>query len=150
MNAPDAIRYPVGFSPSARQSCLYSLLPSATPDSIGPSLSYVEARKQIYVPFYVASLQQEPQYKELLRRFNGGESMLICEVDGPHQESLDYYRDKYGVPSDWIQGHAIRCTEDNWNILVEDTKHPFGHGYALAGALAGFYSPTTKQAVSCG
>ena len=56
-------------------------------------------------------------------------------MDGPRSESLDYYMETYGVSEDWINRDTILVTLDNLNIMISDTKHPFGHGYCLAMAL---------------
>lgn len=126
----DAIRYPVGFY--ARHTCLCSLYQ-------GPNgwerLGYVEARKKIYVPNYIEAVKREKQFLELLTRLKKGENLLICEVDGPKQESLSYYQTHYHAPSDFIEEGTMLATPENLNIMLEDTKHAFGHGYCLAMAL---------------
>ena len=60
---------------------------------------------------------------------------MIIEVDGPHQESLNYYKHTYGVSEDFIDKNTISVNENNMKIMLNDTKHPFGHGYCLAMAL---------------
>ena len=68
----------------------------------------------------------------LKNRLINGENLLIIEVDGPHQESLDYYKEKYEVGDDFIQKNTMLANDENINIMLNDTKHPFGHGYCLA------------------
>lgn len=132
MNAKEAIRYPVGFN--ARHQCLFSF---AEKDGkiVKEPLKYVEARKKIYAPTYIRLVKEKPQFKELQARLQKGENLLIVEVDGPHEESLDYYKSKYGVENDFIVGSTILCTEKNLSIMLNDEKHPYGHGYCLASAL---------------
>ena len=132
MNAPDPIRYPVGYN--WRHKCLFSL--RSVDGVIDPNpLDYIEARKQIYLPLYVHLVKDHPQFKFLLEKVRRGENILIIEVDGPHQESLSYYQEKYNVNSDFIDQGTMLCNRNNLNIMLNDSKHPFGHGYCLALAL---------------
>lgn len=64
-----------------------------------------------------------------------GKNLLIVEVDGPHGESLDYYKKKYKVDDNFIEDDTILATKENLKIMLNDTKHAFGHGYCLAVAL---------------
>lgn len=74
-------------------------------------------------------------FHKLLFKVKSGTSITIVEVDGPHQESLPYYQDKYNVSEDFIVNHVMESTPQNLNIMLHDEKHPFGHGYCLATAL---------------
>lgn len=130
MNCENAIRYPVGYH--HRRKCVGSILKSG--DSF-TKLDYVDARKKIYVPLYQQLAREQPIYKSLLERLRKGENLLIIEVDGPHQESLKYYQETYSVPSDFIENNTMLVNEDNLNIMLNDTVHPYGHGYCLAEAL---------------
>jgi len=130
MNAPEAIRYPVGYH--HRHKCLCAL----ADDDLSTPLDYVESRKKIYLPVYKKMVTKTKQFKELYNRLHlNHENLLIIEVDGPHQESLPYYKEKYGVLDDFIEEHTILATEENLNVMLNDDKHPFGHGYCLALAL---------------
>lgn len=100
-------------------------------------LNYIEARKEIYVPEYCAAVVEAKQFKELKERLSKGENLLIVEVDGPHQEDLKYYMEKYRVDSHFIENNTMLATKDNLKIMLNDTKHPYGHGYCLAMALLG-------------
>ncbi len=95
-------------------------------------LDYVQARKQIYAKEYCNSVRNYAQFKELQDRLGRGENLLIIEVDGPHQESLPYYKEKYGVSDEFIVNDTVLVDEESMQILLNDTKHPFGHGYCLA------------------
>lgn len=129
MNAKYAIRYPVGWH--HRHKCLYAL---AETDLMTP-LNYIESRKAIYVYEYCRLVKRQPKFVELQQRLKAGENLLIIEVDGPHQESLEYYKTKYGVDDTFIQNDTMLTTEQNIQIMLNDGKHPFGHGYCLAMAL---------------
>ncbi len=134
---PVAVRYPVGYH--SRHKCLFAVSPTLSPDTaIVPAdqrLDYIAARKLIYVPEYTRLVRRQPLFHELVERVKGGENLLIIEVDGPHEESLKYYRDAYGVSETFIQQDSVEATRPNLQILLEDAKHPFGHGYCLALAL---------------
>jgi hypothetical protein len=129
MNAQDAIRYPVGRAHVSKCVCSYK------DNNFDKPLNYVEARKEIYFGDYVALVKQQPLYKKLEDMLNSGKNLLIIEVDGPIQNSLEYYKEKYKIPKNWIERNSIDITEKNMKILINDTKHAFGHGYCLAMAL---------------
>jgi hypothetical protein len=134
MKSKHAIRYPVGFN--HRHECQYALAEAedGTIDE-DDKLDYVESRKRIYVKEYCSLVKEKDKFKELQERLKGGENLLIIEVDGPHQESLDYYKEKYGVEDDFIENSTVLINEDSINIMLNNEKHPFGHGYCLAMAL---------------
>lgn len=120
-----AVRYPVGYGNMSK--CLFALV-----EEDGKKLDYIQARKKIYFPLYSKLVKKQQQFKELKERLNKGENLLILEVDGPRQESLDYYKEKYGVDDDFIDKGTILVTKKNMKIMLNDPKHPFGHGYCLA------------------
>ncbi len=124
------VRYPVGWKD--RHKCLYALKKKG-----GKPLSYIEARKEIYLPLYAEMIQKQKQFLELKKRLKNGENLLLIEVDGPHQESLEYYKFTYDVNDNFIKNDTILATTLNIQIMLNDDKHPFGHGYCLAMALVG-------------
>ena len=137
------IRYPNGKFGAKDCVCAFAetspILPDDSPSvvlsKLGPPLNYIESRKQIYLKEYIRLVRKEPKYHELLARFKAGENLLIVDVDGPHQESLNYYKETYGAQDDFIENHTMLATEKHLNIMLNDPKHPFGHGYCLALAL---------------
>jgi hypothetical protein len=126
LNAVDAIRYPVGTK--HRHECLYSLLN-------GKKLNYVEARKEIYFKEYATLVKQHPKFIKLQKMLADGKSLLITEIDGPHQENLNYYKEKYNVGDDFIENDTMLSTKENLDIMLNDTINAFGHGYCLAACL---------------
>lgn len=48
---------------------------------------------------------------------------------------MEYYKQTYDVPDDWIEADTIEANLDNLEIMIKDTKNAFGHGYCLAMAL---------------
>jgi hypothetical protein len=128
MENPDPVRYPTGYK--HRSKCL-----GAIEHMGGPLLDYIAGRKRIYVPTYTSLVKEKTQFKRLKKRLQEGEKLLIIDVDGPKAQSLDYYVERYGVAHDWIDRDSIAVTPENLQILLNDPKHPFGHGFCLAAAL---------------
>ena len=128
-NSKYAIRYPVGFK--NRHKCLYAIKDK----NDLTKLDYIESRKQIYVKLYCELVRKQPKFVELKNRLEAGENLLIIEVDAPHSESLNYYKEEYGVEDDFIENDTMIATDENLMIMLNDPKHPFGHGYCLAMAL---------------
>jgi len=132
------LRYPFGYGSAGR--CIFSLHQNSrsVQERIlydEDKLDYITARKQIYVTGYINCVRKEPKFEELKTLLQKGKNLLISEVDGPHQESLSYYKKQYGVEDDFIESDTMLATEDNINIMLNDSKHPVGHGYCLAMAL---------------
>jgi hypothetical protein len=130
------IRYPVGFTD--RGSCIGSIKSSEYNKCVHDEtyvpklLTYVEARKEIYLKTYLKLIKKAPDFKKLLK---AGKNLLIIEVDGPHEEALEYYKTKYNVGDDFITENTILASQENMDIMLNDEKFPFGHGYCLAIAL---------------
>lgn len=135
----DAVRYPVGFA--HRGKCIGA----CRDDHPDERLDYISSRKLIYLPLYIQEVQQQRQFKELKERLAGGENLLIMEVDGPHQESTEYYESKYDVGPGFIEDGTMLCSPENLEIMLNDAKHPFGHGYCLAMALLGYDASFGKE-----
>tara|TARA_R110001632_G_scaffold90880_3_gene195037 strand:- start:16168 stop:16926 length:759 start_codon:yes stop_codon:yes gene_type:complete len=130
MEAEKPIRYPVGMK--YRHKCLFALAETEDGKINSRPLNYIESRKVIYVPLYQRLIRNHPMFLKLKKRLNNGENLLIVEIDGPHPESLPYYKQKYEVNDDFIEKGTMLCTQENLNIMLGDEKHPYGHGYALA------------------
>eukprot|EP01083_Nonionella_stella_P011084 31536_1 len=131
MKHQKAVRFPVGRA--NRFECLYSVVDRGNPQPI----NYIEARKKIYIPQYTAALIQCDKFKQLKRMYEDGQYLLISEFDGPLYQDYDYYQDKYGKMDIVLEGNVMIPTKENLKILLNDTKHPFGHGYCIAMALQG-------------
>lgn len=129
MNSKYAVRYPIGFN--NRHKCLFAL----KNEEDGELLDYIEARKEIYLPLYIELVKDKPQFRKLQKYLEDGINLLIIEVDGPHEESLDYYKNKYKVANNFIENNTILVNEENMKIMLNDDKHPFGHGYCLGIAI---------------
>lgn len=137
MTNPEPVRYPVGRGNMS--SCLYSL--AQTDDGgIDPTpLDYVSARKQIYLKHYARAVKKHPVFQDLKRRLAAGENLLIIEVDCCQERSLSYYKEKYGVGDDFIENGTMIVNPRNLEIMLNDTKERYGHGYVAAGCLLDIY-----------
>ena len=122
------VRYPVGMK--NRHTCLYALKEKG-----GKPLSYIEARKEIYLPIYIELVKKQKQFIELKARLEKGENLLVIEVDGPHQESLAHYKSVYKVGDNFIENDTMLATYSNLQIMLNEGRHPFGHSYCLAMSL---------------
>lgn len=125
------IRYPVGHA--KRTECLgYLKKPKDT-----KLLDYITARKKGYVPMYIKAAKKVEKFKKLKTLLEKGKNLLIIDVDGPHEESLKYYKGKYNINPKFIKNNTVKVNKKNMKILLNDPKHPFGHGYCLGMALLG-------------
>lgn len=127
-----AVRYPLGFGKN--KLCLYAIM-DKDDGSYEYNIDYINARKKIYGPVYCDLAKKQKQFKDLQKELNDGNNLLITEVDGPHGESIDYYKNKYGVNDNFIENNTMLVNEENIKIMLNDDKYPFGHGYCLACAL---------------
>jgi hypothetical protein len=126
------LRYPAGFSDM--KNCLYAIH-EYEDGTLSDKLDYIESRKITYLPLYCKLVKKKDQFIELKSRLENGENLLIIEVDGPHHESLKYYQEKYNVDDKFIENSTILINKEAIQIMLNDPKHPFGHGYCLAMAL---------------
>lgn len=132
MNNKYYIRYPVGRE--HRHKCKFAIKENNIEEK-QIRLNYIEARKELYFPLYTELVEKQKKYKELKTLLKCGENLLIIEIDGPHQESLAYYKKLYNVDNNFITDNTIEVTPENMKIMLNDAKHPFGHGYCLGMSL---------------
>lgn len=132
-NSQNWIRYPVGTKPEERAKCKYSLtLNDDGTVNESNKQTYISSRKVTYVTKYVENVIKYKEFLQLKKILLSGQNILIIEVDGPHQESLPYYIEKYGVNKNFIINNTVEVTVKNMKILLNDEKHAFGHGYCAA------------------
>jgi hypothetical protein len=142
MSTAYAIRYPNGFK--ARHECIYSLWPTSK-CTIGEEtdivdhngerykkLTYIEARKAIYCAEYVKNALLTKCFKEIQELMKKGITIQIVEVDGPN---VDWY--KKSEISSAIRDQSLAISRSVIEYLLNDPKHPFGHGYVIAALLLG-------------
>lgn len=143
MTSPEPIRYPVGYN--NMNLCWCSIKQGPVGLESGRPLSYIEARKEIYLPVYVNALKEHPEFQKLKARLEAGENLLIIEVDCCQERSLPYYLETYSKSRpdiDWttfIENGTMLVTKAKLDLLVNDAKERYGHGFCLAGALLEIY-----------
>ena len=85
----------------------------------GVEYNYVESRKHVYVPQYAALVREH-----VVELFGEREKELVVyDFDGPRDE-------EGGVMYEEVTLELLRRK-------IEDARFPFGHGYIVAGLLAG-------------
>jgi hypothetical protein len=67
-------------------------------------------------------VQEQEMFKTLQQRLNNGENLLIIEIDGPYQESLEYYKEKYGVNNNFIENDTMLVTSTNIGVMLKDSN----------------------------
>lgn len=83
-------------------------------------LDYISSRKLIYAPIYAWLVAKTPAFAELRKNISEGKNIQILDFDilpGSHNVTLEFLRER-----------------------INDPSVPFGHGYVLAGLLAGIDS----------
>lgn len=105
----------------------------------GQKLQTVEARQQIYIPFYKELARKTAAYQGLLARLKAGQKLLIIEPDGPNlqefPEGIEFTRElfqKLISVTDQRTFHAMIGKPMTFDF---NKYFPLGHGYVLADAL---------------
>ena len=89
-------------------------------------------------------VKDQPSLGKLKKKLGKNTNLLIIEVDGPHQEALDYYKEKYNMSDDFIENNTMLATKENLDIMLNDAKFPYGHGYCLARVLLNSQAKQTE------
>lgn len=106
-------RYPGG----KNKKIMYAEYPG-----FGP-LTYIPSRKFVYVPEYYDLIKDSETLKQLRQDVIKGQSLVIYDFDGP--------RNPDKTPT------VKKITTELLKEKLNDPTFPFGHGYIVAGALAG-------------
>lgn len=88
----------------------------------GRAYSYVDSRKHIYTRYYYQLIKHLPAIKEMQKMVADGKRLMIIDGDGAPRS---------------LYPHGLVLTEESWNQMINDPRHPFGHGYVVAAAVAG-------------
>lgn len=86
----------------------------------GEKMDYLTARKKVYAPTYAKLVRDTKVFVELRRQVLAGENIQIVDLDGPKDEE---------------RSHVV--TAELLRRKINDPTASFGHGYILAGLLAG-------------
>lgn len=87
----------------------------------GKEVGYVASRSQLYVPVYGSLIDKLPIMDELEKMVRAGQSVMIIDGDGPSRH---------------LAPAGMDMTPSNWQRMLADPAHPFGHGYVVARKLA--------------
>jgi hypothetical protein len=104
---------------SKGKKVLYSMWPQFGKTQLG----YIESRIRVYVPEYYAMIKEHEMLKHWCQQVRRGKNVVVYDFDGPWSPE--------GVPL---------CLEISLDLLqskLHDISKPFGHGYIVAGLLAG-------------
>lgn len=94
---PRAVRYPMGKGGTPPRFSWWA----------GEPLTYLEARRKVYVPAYTRAVASSPAWARLLREYReGGRPLALWDFDGQ-------------------AGRA-------WRDVLADPAHPMGHAHVLA------------------
>jgi len=88
-------------------------------------MDYVTSRKKVYVPRYFELMKDREMAVRWKKMVEEGKDIVLYDFDGPRTEE-----------------GGVLCMEVTVDLLrekIEDVRHPFGHGYIVAGWLKGIY-----------
>ena len=89
----------------------------------GEHYGYVDSRKQIYVPKYYDLIKDKASLKHYNWLLNNGKNIVVYDFDGPRSAN-----------------GGVQCLPVSLQLYMDkinDVTFPFGHGYVVAGAIAG-------------
>ncbi len=88
----------------------------------GKQFGYIESRKKVYVPEYFEIIKNSERIKYWQDVVSKGYNIVVYDYDGPRD----------------VDNQPICLKVDKELLLdkINDIKHPFGHGYIIAGYLA--------------
>lgn len=83
----------------------------------GEKLSYIEARKKIYIPLYAEAVQKTYAFQQLKKKHEAGEDLYLWDFDGYNHRNLGMsYEDVINDPNKKM-GHAFAIA-----MLLENFK----------------------------
>ncbi len=89
----------------------------------GEKMDYIESRKKVYVPEYYNLVKKREMVKYYKKQIELGNDIVVYDFDGIRGKNGD-----------------VKCKKVTVDLLkkkIEYAKQPFGHGYIVAGLLAG-------------
>lgn len=90
-------------------------------------IGYIEARKRVYYQKYKEIAIKTNAFKRIKKMLENGINIQINEVDGPA------YYDEH--PYDLTVNESLPMTKDILEVLINNPRQAFGHGYSLAACL---------------
>eukprot|EP01033_Poteriospumella_lacustris_P008214 gene8214-5918_t len=84
-------------------------------------MDYISSRKLVYVPQYAKLIENSEVLDYWRTQLQMGQNIIVYDFDGPRLEDGDVT--------------AELCTLQLLRTKINDTRHPFGHGYVVAALL---------------
>ena len=88
-------------------------------------LDYINSRKEVYVPEYYNLVKDNLVLNNLLNEVKNGKCIVVYDFDGSRLDNGDVT--------------CLRVTNELLREKLNSSKSPFGHGYIIAGILAGYH-----------
>ncbi len=125
-----AIKYP-----ATRQSLI------RTPRYVMPDLetkehmSFNEAARRYFIKIYDECIRETKTFKKLQTLLEKGENLILLDTEGPEEQIMPYYIDKYNVKDNFIIYDSMLATPENLGIMCYDDKYNFSFTYWIAMSL---------------
>lgn len=121
------IRYPNGYH--KRRMCKGTLI--LREDGNFRIISYIEARKELYVKEYSRLIRKTKEYSTLIDRLRQGKDIILLEIDVPKSSK----KGLYGSCVTNKDGITTEMSLDLIDGLMKSPDEPFGHGLCIAKCL---------------
>lgn len=122
-----AVRYPNG--KDGRASCICSIM---IKNGGFEKLSYIEARKRIYCTEIAQAAQEMESFQRIQSLINQGVNVQLIEYDGPDPSW------NFAPYNEVTKEHpGLIISKEKIQLLLNDSRKPFGHGYVIAALLLG-------------
>lgn len=95
-------------------------------------ISALEERKVLFCPLYTRLCTKHPKFIELMNHVNLGRNIIIADCDGP---LFSWFANTPLCDLFTIENCMLIDKKETIQFLLNDTRHPFGHGYAIAALL---------------
>ncbi|MEO0236632.1 MAG: hypothetical protein ABIN35_00170 [candidate division WOR-3 bacterium] len=89
----------------------------------GQQYGYIESRKHVYVPEYYQLILNKPSLIKWQNLINQGHDVVIYDFDGPRSSTSEPL--------------CLELTKELLIDKINDSTHPFGHGYVVGATLMG-------------
>ena len=92
-------------------------------DGNDEKMDYVTSRKKVYVPEYYEMIKDSERIAHWKKHLEEGNDLVVYDFDGPR-----------------LDDGSVTCMELTKELMIEKinkTQFPFGHGYIVAGCIAG-------------
>lgn len=91
----------------------------------GEKLSYVEARKKIYIPLYARAVQKTSAFQKLKRLYEQGDDLYLWDFDGYNHKAFNL----------------------SFEQVINDSNRKMGHAFVIAMLLEGFLQLDEKTEI---